>query len=54
MVIFSLGSILIPLTGLAMLLAASNFGTLPHSQYELIAYFIAAVYIIVITEMWQS
>ncbi|MBI2022111.1 ABC-2 family transporter protein [Candidatus Daviesbacteria bacterium] len=54
MIIYSFGSSFIPLMGLALWSATSNLSKLPYNQLDLIAYFIAAIYIGIITEMWQS
>ena len=40
--------------GLAIWLTTSQFGKLPYNNYEIIAYFIAAIYMVIVTEMWQS
>ncbi len=40
--------------GLALWLTTANFGRLPFSDTELIAYFIAVIYIGIASEMWQS
>ena len=54
MVFYSISSILNPIIGLALWLTASNYTNLPFSKLELIAYFIAAIYIGIAAEMWQS
>lgn len=54
MVVYGLASALAPLIGLALWLAASNFGSFPYSQLDIIAYFIAVIYVSIITDQWQS
>lgn len=54
MVIYSLSSSFTPMLGLALWLATSNSGNLPFSNTELIAYFIAVIYMGIASEMWQS
>lgn len=54
MVVYSIGTILTPIIGLALWLTAANFNILPYDKYQVIAYFIAVIYIGTITEMWQS
>lgn len=54
MIVYSLGTVFTPLISLALWLSASNFSNLPYSKDELIVYFVAISYIVILTEMWQS
>lgn len=54
MLIYSLSSASTPLLGLALWLTTANSNNLPFNNSELIAYFIAAIFVGIATEMWQS
>lgn len=54
MLIYSFSSALFPIIGLALWLTTAQFNNLPYSHYELIIYFMLAIYIGIATEMWQS
>lgn len=55
MVIYSITSVLTPIIGLALWLTTSTHSTtLPFNNYQLIAYFIAIMFVGVVTETWQA
>lgn len=54
MIIYSLSTALIPLLGLALWFTTSNFSNLPYTKFELLAYFMAVLYVGTATGMWQS
>lgn len=54
MLIFSIGSIITPIIALALWLTASSHTSVSYNQNELILYFVFAVYVGIVTEMWQA